>query len=72
MLSHSVVKSLPALGKVCFSSSVLMILVANFAIQFLGGADESRCRLTPEPLHGSWPAVSLTDNTCGVLECSIG
>jgi len=60
----SLLNSLPALANVVVFLLFMFILFGILGMQLFQGKLYSRCRLTPEPIDGVWPADPTTTDLC--------
>lgn len=64
ILVSSLLDSLPYLGNVVVFLLYLLTIFGILGLQLFSGANESRCRLTPNPINGEWIANKSTLYLC--------
>lgn len=62
-------KTITSISKVLFQIFFLLIFCSILCLHIFYGLLESRCRLSPFPINGSWPINPLITNLCGYDDC---
>jgi hypothetical protein len=58
LIPQSFITTIPELGKIFFPYLIFVLMYSVLGLILFMGANESRCRLTPEPVDGEWPEES--------------